>query len=225
MERCKLSRCWQLTYVIVFLMLGVSFLYSCATLNINNDYWLSEQNGEGLVVVSLSYEGLAREDSPSWSYHCLGSDENLRIYARAARVPLDWESPPGRLAVFALPAGSYEFYRCEFAGLSSRTNRLVWRTGKSGAVTPNNPDYAGFDTPSYTAIKAEPFIVRFEVSAGKAVYLGNLHLLWNEDERKGRVTVRDTSERDLSLLQQKFPQIERRQIDVAALPASSRKAR
>lgn len=198
----------------------VIFLHSCATLNINNDYRLNEQSGDGLVVVSLSYEGLAREDSPSWSYHRLGSKENLRIFARAVRVPLDWESPPGRLAVFALPAGNYEFYRCEFAGLSPGTSHLVWRAGKNGLVTSNNPSYAGFDTPDYTAIKAEPFVVRFEVTAGKAIYLGNLHLLWNEDERKGRVTLRDTSERDLSLLQQRFPQIERRQIVMAAPPVS-----
>jgi hypothetical protein len=193
----------------LFLAIFLALASGCATLNINNDYRLNEQSGEGLVVVSLSYEGLAREDSPSWSYHRLGSDENLRIFARAARVPLDWEAPPGRLAVFALPAGRYEFYRCEFAGLSSRTNRLVWRTGNNGAVTPNNPSYAGFDAPNYTAIKAEPFVVRFEVSAGKATYLGNLHLVWDENERNGRVTVRDTSERDLSLLQQRFPQVER----------------
>ncbi|HSD83761.1 MAG TPA: hypothetical protein VLG46_07885 [Anaerolineae bacterium] len=173
---------------------------------------LDAQSGEGLVVMSLTYEGLAREDSPSWSYHRLGSEKNLRIFTRAARVPLDWESPPGRLAVFALPTGRYEFYRCEFAGLSPGTNRHVWRTGKNGVVTPNNPSYSGFDTPSYTAIKAEPFVIRFEVSAGKVIYIGNLHLLWNEDERKGRVTLRDSSQRDLLLLQQKFPQIERHQI-------------
>lgn len=213
----------MLTIRHFFLAITLALAAGCATLNINNDYRLNEQSGEGLVVVSLSYEGLARDDSPSWSYHRLGSKENLRVFARAVRVPLDWESPPGRLAVFALPAGRYEFYRCEFAGLSSGTNRLVWRTAKNGVVTPNNPSYAGFDTPNYTAIKAEPFIVRFEVIAGKAIYLGNLHLLWNEDERKGRVTLRDTSERDLSLLQQRFPQIERRQI-VMATPHVSLKA-
>lgn len=188
-------------------LLTAVLLSACATRNVDPDYRLDGDKAEGVVVVSLTYEGLDRRDSPSWSYRRLDAEGGNRIFARSLRSQLDWEAPPGRLAVFALPPGSYEFYRCEFAGLAGQA-QPTWSTGRDGVITANNPWFAGFNTPDYTARKAEAYSVKFEVAAGKAIYLGNLHLTWRGPPHTGTVSVLDRAERDLGLLRTKYPNLE-----------------
>jgi len=187
------------------------FLAACAGVNVPDNYTLDEQTREGLLVVSVSGEGLRKEEAPVWHYHRSDGAGKGEIITGYLREPLDWTDPPGRLVYIALAPGRYEFNEAGFARQVSPTT-TYWTTGAGGVATPNNPNYAGFNTAQYASLKAEPFSVPFEIVPGKATYLGNLHFVWNEAERKGSVVLLSRAERDLALLKQRLPNIQSSQI-------------
>ena len=191
----------------------VLLLSACATPNVDKDYSLDTRPDEGLAVVSISFEGLGAEISPVWEYRRLDGDVRGKLFT-SARNPLDWNAPPGRLAAFALPTGRYEFYRCRFVR-SSGDGGMSWHAGDSGGVTAANPWYSGLNAGTYDELTADPFAVRFEVIAGKATYLGNLHLHWRLLENRGEVQVRNEAERDIRLLRTRYPGLRSDQVTVS----------
>jgi len=177
---------------------------ACATLNVDRDFSLDLNRSEGLAVVSLSFEGLVPAEGPAWRYRRLDNEGDGFVLTHTTQQPLDWESPPGRLAYFALPPGHYEFYQCGFARVRGSGSQY-WTISPGGAPTNTNSWYSSFNTPTYDNYKAEPFSVKFEIRPGRATYVGNLHLVWQENRKRGEVQVHDRAERDIDLLKQRLP--------------------
>ena len=194
------------TVVFAVLLVG-----ACATLNAPSNYTLTKTSGEGLLVLSVSGEGLQKNETPVWSYRRSDESEKGSIITTNLRQPQDWSDPPGRLVYIALGPGRYEFYEAGFARQMAPAT-TYWTVGANGIATPNNPNYAGFNVAQYTPINAEPFTVSFEIIAGQATYIGNMHFVWNELKHQGRVVVSDRSDRDLSLLLQRLPKLRADQI-------------
>lgn len=186
-------------------------LTACATANIDSSYTLAEKKEEGLVVLSLSHEGIQPGERTVWLYRKMAGTVKDRVLSSDLRDALDWENPEGRLVYFSLPPGYYEFYGAGFVRAGANPTPS-WHIGAGGAATANNPWYAGFDSVRYADLDSEPFSIPFEIKAGKATYLGNLHFVWDEAERKGKVVVFDRAERDLPLFQQRLPNIQPSQI-------------
>lgn len=182
----------------------MALLSSCATINVDRDYTLDPNRPEGLAVVSLSFEGLVPAESPTWRYRRLDDGGEGYVQTNNARMPLDWDLPPGRLAYFALSPGNYEFYQSGFARVRSGGGQY-WSIGAGGVPTNSNPWHSGFNSPTYDNFKAESFSVKFEIRPGMATYIGNLHLFWQENRKRGEVQVRDRTERDIDLLKMRVP--------------------
>ena len=186
-------------------------LTACATTNVPRDYALNEAAGTGLAVASLSFEGLAEGENPVWSYQRIDGTKKGEIITGYRREPLDWQSPRGRLAYIALAPGRYEFTG---TGLARRRAPAIpyWSVGRNGIATANNPNYTGPSVPQYRSHDAGAFVVSFDIAAGQATYLGNLHFLWDEATQKGEVIVRNEAQRDLTLLHERLPRIRPEQI-------------
>lgn len=202
-----------------FLILGVVLsLVGCATTNVGRSYTLTDNSGEGLAVASLSYAGLGDSETPTCYFRRVGSEETRSLMLNTLPLPLDWKSPPGALVYFALPAGRYEFFRCGLTRTSA--SAPSWHIGKGGVPTNADPNYAGFDSVRYpsNAIYAKPFSIPFEILSGKATYAGNLH--FTARIIGSEVVLFDRSERDLSLLRQRLPQLRAEQIRIA-IPATA----
>ena len=194
---------------------AMAMLSGCATFSVPSGYTLQDKNDEGLAVVSLSYEGLASNEAPTWRYRRLDGEGTAHLMNKWVWEPLDWESPPGRLACFSLPPGQYEFFESGFSRASGGGG-MTWTIGPGGVPTNSNPYYAGFNQPTYTGFNAEPFSVKFEIKPGKATYIGSLHFVWQELGRRGTVTLRDESVRDLALLRERLPRIDSAEIENVA---------
>lgn len=192
-------------------VLAAFLLSACASVNVPHDYTLEETREEGLLVVSVSGEGLAKEESPVWQFRRSDGTRKGEIITGYLREPLDWKDPPGRLAYIALAPGRYEFYEAGFARQVAPA-ATYWTIGPGGIPTSNNPSYAGFNAAQYASLNAQPFVFPFEIVPGKATYVGNLHFIWDDAKRKGTVVLRDGSERDLTLLQQRLPHLRANQI-------------
>ena len=196
-------------------MLLTGLLAACATPNIGWDYSLRDSGNEGLVAVALSFEGTGHAANPTWEYRSLDGGSSGTLMTRMPDAPEDWNlDSGGRLAVFELPPGRYEFYLCRFSRPSGG-NGMRWTVGGSGGVTMSNPAYSGLNAPTYDRFVANPFSVPFEVRAGKLSYIGELHLRWaytSEARGLGEVQVADRAGRDLPLLRARLSNIQPGQI-------------
>lgn len=200
--------------LVVAVIAGGS-LSACATFSVPGTYTLHDKSNEGLAVASLSFEGLGPNEAPTWSYRRLDAEGRAHLMNKWVWEPLDWDSPPGRLAYFVLSPGQYEFYESGFSRASGGGG-MTWTIGPGGVPTNSNPHYAGFNQPTYTGFNAEPFSVKFEIKPGKATYIGSLHFVWQELGRRGTVTLRDESVRDLALLRERLPRIDSAEIENVA---------
>ncbi|HJW82492.1 MAG TPA: hypothetical protein VJ396_09660 [Acidiferrobacterales bacterium] len=193
----------ELSFISLFTAIALS-ISACATFNVNHDYTLDPNRSEGLAVVSLSFEGLVSAESPTWRYRRLDQESDGFVLTDNTREPLDWNSPPGRLAYFTLSPGHYEFYQSGFARVRGSGGQY-WTIGPGGAPTNSNSWYSSFNTPTYDNFNAETFSVKFEIRPGMATYIGNLHLVWQENRKRGEVQVRDRTDRDTELLKKRLP--------------------
>lgn len=200
----------SLTTIALVLLIG-----GCASANVASSYDLEAQSSEGLLVVSRSEEGLQSNESAIWSYRRTDGSKTGEVITHYRKEPEDWTSPRGRLAYLALSPGRYGFYDVGFARQTSPPT-TYWTVGKNGIATANNPNSAGFNVAQYKPYDAAPFSVPFEVIAGQATYLGNLHFVWGEATQTGRVMVRNEAPRDLKLLRERSPRIRPEQIRIAA---------
>ncbi len=177
-------------------VLGILLLVTlggCSTIpsNVGPDYMMAAGSDKGLLVMSLTYSG-----------EC-GFSHFVRMRAKGKRTtmlipfedhsswtydkrecPLPKERFAGRLAVLELPVGEYEI-----DGYYSLTVRDKYY-----------PD----ETP--------PLIVN--IQAGKASYLGNIHLHVG-DTIYTRVTS-EKSDRDMDLLLKQYPRVDQRMVQESA---------
>jgi hypothetical protein len=182
-------------------LVGLILFCGCGTTNVGSGYALTPNSDSGLAIASLTLSGLSADYTLTLYLRGVDSDFDQSLPVLDASTPQDWVcpyfrvptpgDPCGRLAVIELSPGEYEFYSWRAAS-----------TSRSGATT--------------TTIRPPDFSRRFTVLAGKAVYLGNIHLsprgpgpikkspaIDNED----LIWILDTRERDLALLFDKFPNL------------------
>jgi len=193
-------------YFIIWVLAALATMTTvtaCLTVNVPSTFVLRGNTSDGLAVVSLSSEGLGVHDALIWKYRQLNGTDRGRLETKGFTGSLDWESPPGRLAYFALPPGQYEFYESTVSLYSP--GGMTWTMGSGGIATNSNPWNAGFNQSSVSNTTVDPFSVKFTIRAGELTYIGNLHLYWRPHAKRAFVVVRDQSARDLSLLSQKYP--------------------
>jgi len=170
--------------VWIVLALGSVLLSGCAK-EVGGDYALDEGKNTGVMVASLTRSGLGAGFNLFVRLRGVGHRYDSRVAVTDAFVSSDWGCPfalriaeheaCGRLAVVELQAGEYEFYAWE---------------GSSGN----------------TRIKSQqPFSKRFRITAGKAVYIGNMHLA--VESYSYGVRVSDMRDRDLPLFHSKNPKV------------------
>lgn len=191
--------------IALILAVPIVILSACSTSNIDQD-WRLEGNENGLVIVSVSSSGM-RQFHMTLHWQGVDSSRSAYLEFQDSSDPMAWDSPcrvglspnllgqkdcTGRLAVFELPGGEYEFHLlrgdAEFLG--------------------------GLRTMDVTAT----FSVKFMVIPGRASYLGNLHFLFPDeiewgDDATYHPLVRDMEERDLRLFEQNYPHISRYEVD------------
>jgi hypothetical protein len=184
--------------------------------NIGEDYALDDTKGNGIVIVSLTHSG-----SPltSMFVDLRGVDNDYKAEVSiieqqlffVRKKTMDWkcpmfgktpeDKPCGRLGIIELPQGEYEFY--SWRGYKTET------VGTHPHVTTTLVKIAVWPPPEFSK--------RFRVIAGKALYLGNLHISVRKKWVMGRIhpyreiryklKIADMSERDLPLFYQKNPMI------------------
>ena len=140
----------ELNQLIIFIF-SILFLSSCATTNVSKDFKLEQGSNKGLVVGSITYQG--SYSGYSVLYRQIPSGTSGRFQSGQSNVIIpyfpagEFESLgiKGNLIAAELPEGDYEINS--------------WSVGSGPAsVKPTIP-----------------FSIKFHISAGKAVYLGNFH--------------------------------------------------
>jgi len=170
------------------------------------DYSLDDKKEMGIVIVSLTRSGYGGYRM----YLMFRALENEfkgatgNVYLKQQFKSLDWECPKylfkpkdipeenpcGRLAVFELPQGEYEFY--SWRGSMASGKYTEWIEAPGGG-----------------------FSKKFSVIAGKGVYIGNMHIslrykmlegrLFPYRDYRYRLETSDMRERDLLLFYSKHP--------------------
>ncbi|HRE17622.1 MAG TPA: hypothetical protein PLW86_11270 [Rhodocyclaceae bacterium] len=174
---------------IIACLFVIASLAGCANFNVKESYKLSSGEKKGLLVMSL-FDTM--NEPAMLDYRPFGSlskDYDLSIMIGNIQDPPDWKNPRGRLVVAEIPAGKYEFFR--------------WRSGRGSFTT-------------YESV--QPFSIPFTISEGKATYIGSVMVDVRESTKKFKLSVTDGSERDLSLLRQRFRNIEASDIRLEISP-------
>ena len=191
--------------IALILAVPIVILSACSTRNIDPDYRL-EGDEDGLVIVSISRSGLGQFHM-TLHWQGVDSDRSHYLEFKDSSDPMAWDSPcrvglspnllgqkdcTGRLAVFEMAGGEYEFHRLGADAIFHGTFQWI--------ITP-------------------PFSAKFMVIPGRATYLGNLHFLF-PDEFNSAVgigtyhpLVRDMEERDIRLFEKHYPHISRDKVD------------
>lgn len=177
--------------VLLFSLLAM-LLGGCGTTNIGKEYSLDEAKGKGIGVMlaSMTQAGLQSRFNMFVDLRGVDNKYNNKIPVTDAFVTSDWacpflgtgteEQPCGRLAVIELPQGEYEFYS--------------WHGGASTGATS-----------SVTVKSRQEFSKRFKVTAGKVVYVGNVHFSVSGGWYAMKII--DKRDRDLPLFSRKYPKI------------------
>lgn len=191
--------------IALILAVPIMILSACSTGNIDQDFRL-EGNEDGLVIVSLSRSGLRQFHM---TLHLQGVDSHRSGYLefKDSSDPMAWDSPcrvglspnllgqkdcTGRLAVFEMPGGEYEFHRLRADA--------VFQGSRQWNITAD-------------------FSAKFRVIPGRATYLGNLHFLFPDEFNSAvgidtyRPLVRNMEERDIRLFEKHYPHISRDKVD------------
>lgn len=185
-------------FVLFFLLLN-----GCAARNIAREYSLDESKGTGIMLVSLTQAGLPSSLNMFADLRGVDNDYKSAVAVTDIFFSADWRCPPfgistedkpcGRLAVVELPQGEYEFYS--------------WHGGSGG----------GPGTVSTSVQARQEFSKRFKITAGKVVYIGNIHfsiILYTKGllgipvrSPSYDMKINDMRERDLPLFYSKYPKI------------------
>ena len=168
------------------LALFAVLLAGCASTNVGKEVFLDETKGTGVMVASLTkttkFKMFAKLRGVDTTY-------KEAVHVTSEFVTSDWgcpffgiipeDKPCGRLVIMELPQGEYEFYS--------------WEGSLSGGLG------------TFIVKPRQQFSKRFRVTAGKAVYVGNIHFSGIGEDTSMKVV--DMRERDLALLYRKSPKI------------------
>jgi hypothetical protein len=205
MGTARYRRSWVSAALVSLSLLLVSVLTGCGAANIERGYSLDGRKGTGVAVVSLAQSGIAGNYATSVSLRGVENSYDDSVPMSNRIVSMDWscplfaaaseDAPCGRLAIIELPQGEYEFY--------SWIARGNLGPGVSTEFRPT-----------------KLFSKRFKVFAGKAVYLGNFHIMVPTGLFRGayRIKTTDMQQRDLPLFYQKHPNITSESVFVSILP-------
>jgi hypothetical protein len=193
-------------------LVGIILFCGCGTTNVGSGYSLTPDSDSGLAVASLTLSGVSADYTLTTFLRGVDSDFDQSVPVLDASTSQDWDCPffrvptpgypCGRLAVIELSPGEYEFYS--------------WRakaTSRSAGTT--------------TVIQPPDFSRKFTVLAGKAVYLGNIHMSPKgpgpnkkspAQDNDDLIWILDTRERDLALLFDKYPKLSPDDVVVSILP-------
>jgi hypothetical protein len=159
-------------------------LSGCLTMTAPRDFQLTDASNEGLVIVSFTH----RDRTLKWMYRDLTKGKGFRggpterwMMTTVTGVTEPIQDGDTWIMAVVLRQGDYEFYR--------------W----------TQPE-AFFYNESIT-----DFSVRFKALAGKAVYIGDLHM--TRDDKRFRLAARDLRERHVPLLKAQYPNITDAQIE------------
>jgi len=182
--------------LVVLLILGT--LNGCANPNVPQDYKLSSQQPVGLAVGSITFTGgmslfrvLLQAKTTQKTYFAeVGQSQTVNVF-KAFQPPEVNEllGLPGGLFAIQLPAGQYQL--------------TGWRVSQGMA--------------SFTPSRREA--IDFQIEAGKATYLGNLHFIETSKAFLAttgiEVTLQDKRARDLPALEKQFPTIASNPVAIA----------
>lgn len=186
----------------LLISLFLALLAGCATTDQAPPTTTLTGNSNGLMIVSLTVTP-TRGHPLHWHLYDLARPgerlKHLVGYAGTSRE--DWapgdkfDVMGGRLVVQELPPGTYELRSWEFTEMLDHKRTMI-----------------------YWPKTALPF--RFRVEAGRAVYLGNLHLHAEHQATNFPLRVFDARERDLALFHSRYPGIAPGQIDLRVFPGA-----
>lgn len=180
-------------------LFGLLVVFFTACQNVPTYNYLDATKGKGFVVISVTVSG---EPIDTLSVYWRGVDNNYKGSIAGTNIFLkdDWNESNswdritednfhGRLAVIELPQGEYEFY--------AHVAQLDFK------------EVSKIDT------EDNEYSKRFEVIAGKAVYVGNMHFSFEKKHKGGfafwgylwKMEIDDMQERDLTLFYQRNPKI------------------
>jgi hypothetical protein len=165
------------------LVLAVA-LSGCLTMTAPRDYELTDRSDEGLVIMSFTH----RDRALKWMYRDLTKGKGFRggpterwVMTTVTGVTEPVQDGDTWIMAVVLRQGDYEFYR--------------W----------TQPEALFFNA------SITDFSVRFKALAGKAVYIGDLHM--TRDDKRFRLVARDLRERHIPLLKAQYPNITDAQIE------------
>ena len=196
---------WSAAAIVSLSLLVVSVLSGCGVANIGGDYSLDERKGSGVAIVSLVQSGLPGFYATAVELRGVDNIYDGSVPLSQGGFSKDWscplftlaseDAPCGRLAIIELPRGEYEFYSWRSSGYGGPGIKIE--------ISPTNR-----------------FSKRFKVLAGKAVYLGNIHIVVESGFLSApyRVKINDMRQRDLPLFYQKNPKIASESVVVNILP-------
>ena len=189
-------------FSVLVVCLFTFVIQGCATPNIDRGYVLNSTAESGVVSGSITYQGgysgyrvyyrSLKQDGESGFFQWGKSNVLIPYFPKG-----DFESLGIKGALFAaeLSAGDYEIYQ--------------WSVGSGPAIVK----------------PIEDFSIRFTVEPAKAVYLGNFNFVQTDSMgltiTGAEVSYADMSIRDLSVLQQKYPNFSKVPVKYAVPPSTN----
>ena len=178
------------------------FMAACASVeNVPNNFNLSPQSNNGILLASVTYHGTYSGYSILFRKVGATDFQKLTIGTGTALVPpglLDWDIKQrglrGNLFAVELPAGDYEFYS--------------WRVASGYANVKPSSD----------------FRIPFSIIPGKATYQGNFK--FNRDTGVGLTVIavdvqyHDEATRDISIFQKKYAAIDPSNVKLGIDPSA-----
>lgn len=179
------------TFIGVLALVSILALAGCATSNADKGFSFAQNQGMGLLVGSLTAKDPGNVFSSDINMYFTSQDpklpeEHVKINSQCSAVQLnssDFKDVCGHLFVFVLPAGEYEL-----------SNWNIWPT-LNRVQSP-----ARWDAPTVT------------VQAGKATYVGDIHMVFDPSipgpgvkEFHAWPVDYDQRDRDIPLLLSQYP--------------------
>lgn len=212
------NRVTRLSAIGALLATAGLLLAGCTMAPLASDYSLEGKGNTGVVFLSLTRTG-SIEHSIWLKLRGVGHDYSSYVALDDYGVTWDWakltfsgaindfgkatkQDPVGHLAVFALPAGDYEFYS--------------WYGG-SPIWLKHGDDYD---------VRSRPFSVKFTVRPGQVTYAGNLQIEMPDRifadyyKQEYEISVADKLERDQAVLRQKYPRLAGQSVSTSLMTTS-----
>ncbi|MFW2372481.1 MAG: hypothetical protein ACN4GM_05115 [Gammaproteobacteria bacterium] len=176
------------------IFVGYMILTGCATSNINKEFDFIENSQTGVVIGSLTQDVSGSAYARYYMQSVTDSSKPITLHSRQQNlsglmpgfVKSEFIGMDGRLFTIELVEGEYKFTHWDV---------------NSGST-------------NYFPVKL-PTSLKFEVTAGEIVYLGNIHMRLIDDGMLPYIS--NKSERDIALFKQKYPKLTDHTIQIRPL--------